>query len=80
MEKFIIIYVQSSFARVSHNLTSEEYNSRIRQDQLSEKYNFVNNDNNPPSTPFIHLDYSNINNDNTEYIDILTSEGYRSIR
>ena len=65
----------SSFARVSHNLTSEEYNIRIRQDQLSEKYNFVNNDNNPPSTPFIHLDYSNINNDNTEYIDILTSEG-----
>ena len=79
----IFYYIStSSLVRVSHNdgisiwricSTSEEYNSRIRQDNLSEKYHFVNNDNNPPSAPFIHLDYANINND-SDYLDLLNEE------
>ena len=64
-----------SFLRGSHNLTSEEYNIRIRQDRLSEKYKFLNNRTIEPAASLIHLDYSNINNDNTEYINILTSKG-----
>ena len=63
----------TSNVRVAHNLTSEEYNTRIRQDHLSEKYYFVNNDHNIPSAPYIHLDYSNINND-SDYLDLLNEK------
>jgi len=59
-----------SNARVSHSLDTPEYNTRISADGLSEKYHFVNNEITPPSIPFIHLDFSNIDND-TENISIL---------